>query len=186
VTGPEPLRVVDGDPAWPQQFRAISSYLRPFLQDSVLRIEHVGSTSVPGLAAKPIIDIDVVVESEEMIPPTIALIESAGYTWVGDLDVKGREAFDAPPDGPFARHHLYLVVEDSRAHSDHWLLREVLLADPEAREAYAQVKRANVEASGGDVDRYVALKARFVADLLARARAERGMAPVDYWEPDLD
>jgi GrpB-like predicted nucleotidyltransferase (UPF0157 family) len=182
----EQLVVVEADPAWPQQFRAISSYLQPFLEHAVLRIEHVGSTSVPGLAGKPVIDIDVVVESEQLIRPTIALIESAGYTWVGDLDVAGREAFDAPPDTAFARHHLYLVVENNRAHSDHWLLREALLGDLEARDAYAQVKRANVETARGDTLRYVALKARFVADVLAQARFERGMEPVDYWEPDLD
>jgi GrpB-like predicted nucleotidyltransferase (UPF0157 family) len=183
---PEPLIVVDADPGWPEQFLAISSYLQPFLQHAVLRIEHVGSTSVPGLAAKPIIDIDVVVASEEMVRPTIALIESAGYTWIGDLDVAGREAFAAPADLALVRHHLYLVVENNRAHSDHWLLREALRHDPEAKDAYATLKRANVEASGGDVNRYVALKARFVAELLTRARAERGMEPVAYWEPELD
>ncbi len=183
---PEQLVVVEADPKWPEQFRAISSHLQPFLEQSVVRIEHVGSTSVPGLAAKPIIDIDVVVESEVMIRPTIALIESAGYTWVGDLDVAGREAFDAPSDSALARHHLYLVVENNRAHTDHWLLREALLSDPEASGAYAKVKRANVEKSRGDMNRYVALKARFVADVLARARLERGMEPVSYWEPDLD
>ena len=186
MTGdPQRLEVVDADPAWPEAFRAISSYVQPFLGDTVVRIEHVGSTSVPGLAAKPIIDIDVVVESESLIRPTITLIESAGYTWVGDLDVSGREAFDAPKDAPFARHHLYLVVENNRAHCDHWLLREALLRDADTREAYAQVKRANVEASRGDVNRYVALKARFVAEVLARARSERGMEPVSYWEPEL-
>jgi GrpB-like predicted nucleotidyltransferase (UPF0157 family) len=183
---PKRLEVVEADSEWPEAFRAISSYLVPFLADAVVRIEHVGSTSVPGLAAKPIIDIDVVVESEQLIGPTIALIESAGYTWVGDLDVAGREAFDAPPDSAFARHHLYLVVENNRAHCDHWLLREALMDDSDTREAYAHVKRANVEASGGDINRYVALKARFVADVLARARLERGMEPVSYWEPDLD
>jgi GrpB-like predicted nucleotidyltransferase (UPF0157 family) len=182
----DPLIVVDADPAWPDQFNAISTYLEPFVAQSVVRIEHVGSTSVPGLAAKPIIDIDVVVDSEELIEPTIALIESAGYTWVGDLDVAGREAFDAPPDSTFARHHLYLVVENNRAHSDHWLLREALVSDPVAREAYAHVKRENVTASKGDVNRYVALKARFVADVLAKARAQRGLEPVAYWEPNLD
>jgi GrpB-like predicted nucleotidyltransferase (UPF0157 family) len=187
MTGePQRLEVVDADPEWPEAFRAIASYVTPFLANNVVRIEHVGSTSVPGLAAKPIIDIDVVVESESLFRPTITLIESAGYTWVGDLDVTGREAFDAPPNSPFVRHHLYLVVKNNRAHCDHWLLREALLRDADTREAYAQVKRANVEASRGDVNRYVALKARFVAKALATAREERGMEPVSYWEPDLD
>jgi GrpB-like predicted nucleotidyltransferase (UPF0157 family) len=178
--------VVEANPEWPETFRAISSYLESFLSHAVLRIEHVGSTSVPGLAAKPIIDIDVVVDAEQFIQPTIALIESAGYAWVGDLGVAGREAFDAPPDTPLARHHLYLVVENNRAHCDHWLLRDALLEDHSTRDAYDQVKRENVERSGGDIDRYVALKARFVADVLAKARRERGMEPVAYWEPDLD
>jgi GrpB-like predicted nucleotidyltransferase (UPF0157 family) len=182
----ERLEVVESDPTWPEAFRAIASYLQPFLEGAIVRIEHVGSTSVPGLVAKPIIDIDVVIIAEERIAPTIALIESAGYTWVGDLDVAGREAFDAPEDSAFARHHLYLVVENNRAHSDHWLLREALLRDSDLSEAYGQVKRANVEASGGDINRYVALKARFVAEVLTKSRLERAMEPVTYWEPDLD
>jgi GrpB-like predicted nucleotidyltransferase (UPF0157 family) len=182
----ERLELVEANPAWPEMFRAVSSYLEAFLAHDVVRVEHVGSTSVPGLAAKPIIDIDVVVESEQLIQPTIALIESAGYSWVGDLDVSAREAFDAPPNSPFPPHHLYLVVENNRAHCDHWLLREALLEDPNTRDAYAQVKRENVERSRGDINRYVALKARFVADVLAKARLERGMEPVSYWEPDLD
>jgi GrpB-like predicted nucleotidyltransferase (UPF0157 family) len=107
--------VVDADPEWPKPFQEIAAHLSPFIDDSIVRIEHVGSTSVPGLAAKAIIDIDVVVANEEQVPIVLGLIESAGYRWVGDLTVKGREAFEPVDTQHLADHHLYLVVENNRA-----------------------------------------------------------------------
>lgn len=178
--------VVNADRRWPAQFIEIATSLRPFLDETVLRIEHVGSTSVAGLVAKPIIDVDVVVASEEDIAPAIPLIESAGYQWVGNLDVEGREAFDAPIGSTLATHHLYLVVENNRAHADHWLFRDALIANASTRDQYAELKRVNAVRAQGDLDRYVALKAAFVAEVLARARRERGLEPVQYWQPEVD
>src|ERR1019366_9570123 len=83
-------------------------------------------------------------------------------------------------------HHLYLVVENNRAHCDHWLFRNSLNAYPELRDRYSAIKRENAVLARSDIDRYVALKAAFVAQVLTVARRERAMAPVTYWEPDLD
>jgi|SRR5665213_1446876 len=177
--------VVDADREWPKQFQEIAAHLSPFIAESIVRIEHVGSTSVPGLAAKPIIDIDVVVANEEQVPIVRGLIEPAGYRWVGDVTVTGREAFEPVDTHQLPDHHLYLVVEDNRAHADHWLLRDALIDDPELIERYTAIKRDNVVLSGGDAERYVAPKAAFVAEVLAEARRERGMEPVEYWQPDL-
>jgi GrpB-like predicted nucleotidyltransferase (UPF0157 family) len=129
--------VVDADPEWPNRFREIVKYLAPFVESKVVRIEHVGSTSVPGLAAKPIVDVDVVVAHESRVPEVLSLIESAGYRWVGDWDVAGREAFTAPATPHLPEHHLYLVVENNRAHADHWLFRDELLDRPELIELRA-------------------------------------------------
>jgi GrpB-like predicted nucleotidyltransferase (UPF0157 family) len=178
--------VVDADPRWPQQFREITSYLAAFIASAVVRIEHVGSTPVPGLAAKPIIDIDVVVADEAQVPVVLRLIESAHYRWVGDLDVEGREAFEAPETPRLPDHHMDLVVENSRAHADHWLFRDSLIDDPALIERHAAIKRENVVLSDGDIDRYVALKAAFVAEVLTEARRARTMEPVTYWKPELD
>jgi GrpB-like predicted nucleotidyltransferase (UPF0157 family) len=178
--------VIDADPEWPVQFREIANYLVPIIGSSIVRIEHVGSTAVSGLAAKPIIDIDVVVAEEDDVPVVLGLIESAGYRWIGDLDVEGREAFEPTSAPTFAAHHLYLVVEDNRAHSDQWLLRDALSDSPDLIERYGHLKRQNVALSNGDADRYTALKAAFVADVLAEARRSRGMVPVEYWKPDLE
>jgi GrpB-like predicted nucleotidyltransferase (UPF0157 family) len=175
--------VVDYDPHWPERFEELRSAVWPAVEDIALRIDHVGSTAVAGLAAKPIIDMDVVVVHEDDVAPAIEGVERAGYHWEGDLDVPGREAFSYVGESPRPAHHLYLVVQDNRAHLDHWLLRDLLRQDEEARSRYAMLKRRNAEECRGDIEAYVKAKAWLVAELLARARAERGLAPVDYWQP---
>ncbi len=178
------ITVADYDPRWPSDFESLCGRIWPAIFDLARRIDHVGSTAVPGLCAKPIIDMDIVVSDASVIGPVIERLESTGYRWRGDLGVKGREAFGPPADRDLPAHHLYLVVEDNKAHLDHWLLRDLLRADPAAARRYGELKRRNAESAGGDIDVYVAAKAAFVADLLTRARAERGLAPATYWEPE--
>ena len=176
--------VADHDPEWAGWFERLVEHLWPVVAEVALRIEHVGSTSVPGLAAKPVIDLDIVVASRQLVDPAIERLAAAGFAWRGDLGVVGRQAFSSPPGLGLPAHHLYLVVENSKAHIDHWLLRDVLRAEPEARDRYGALKRANVELADGDIDVYVAAKASFVADLLTRARAERGLPEAEYWVPE--
>ncbi len=172
--------VSDYNPEWPRWFEQIRGYVWPAVMDVALGLDHVGSTAVPGLAAKPIVDMDIVVAAEGDVGPVIERLRGVGYRWRGDLGVSGREAFSAPNHVELPPHHLYLVVKDNRAHLDHWLLRDLLRADPEAREAYSSLKRRNVEVAEGDMDVYLARKAGLVAGLLKRARGERGLTPVTY------
>jgi GrpB-like predicted nucleotidyltransferase (UPF0157 family) len=180
---PSEVLVVAYDPRWPARFEGLRSAVWPAVEDIALRIDHVGSTAVPGLAAKPIIDMDIVVRREHDVAPTIERVERAGYRWEGDLDVPGREAFSYEGGSPRPPHHLYLVVENNRAHLDHWLLRDLLREDEDARRRYAALKRRNAVECEGDIEVYVKAKAWLVAELLARARAERGLEPVEYWQP---
>jgi GrpB-like predicted nucleotidyltransferase (UPF0157 family) len=168
--------VSDYDPAWPAWFEAVRAAVWPAVADLAIRIDHVGSTSVPGLAAKPIVDMDIVVASEDAVRPVIDRLAGVGYRWRGDLGIDGRQAFAPPPDRDLPPHHLYLVVEDSKAHRDHYLLRDLLRSDPEAAARYGALKRRNAaDVVDGDIDAYVEGKADFVTELLARARAERGL-----------
>jgi GrpB-like predicted nucleotidyltransferase (UPF0157 family) len=176
--------VVDYDPEWPAQFEELRLDVWPAVEGIALRIDHVGSTAVPGLAAKPIIDMDIVVRRPHDVAPTIERVERTGYRWDGDLGVPGRQAFSYEGESPRPHHHLYLVVEDNRAHLDHWLLRDLLRDDEDARRRYAALKRRNAEECAGDIEVYAAAKAWLVAELLARARADRGLEPVDYWQPE--
>lgn len=179
-----PIIVADHDPAWAEWFRRLHDHVWPAVADVAVRIDHVGSTSVPGLAAKPIIDMDIVVDDAAKVPDVVRALEPLGYRHRGDMGVPGREALgriDVDPSLP--PHHLYCVVDGNRAHLDHVLLRDLLREDPEARERYAALKRRNAVEADGDLDLYVRAKARLVAELLTRARAERGLEPVEHWDP---
>jgi GrpB-like predicted nucleotidyltransferase (UPF0157 family) len=175
--------VSDYDPKWPSRFQRVHEAIWPAVADLAIRTDHVGSTAVPGLAAKPIIDIDIVVASEDGVEPVIKRLAGLGYRWRGDLGVGGREAFAPIPASDLPAHNLYLVVENNKAHLDHWLLRDLLRTDPEARARYGALKRQNAELADSDMDFYIAAKADLVSQLLARARAERGLEPATYWDP---
>src|SRR5690242_16632913 len=95
--------VLDYDSAWPQLFETLRLSIWNSVTDIVISIEHVGSTSVPGLASKPVIDIDVVV-AERHIADGIARLTALGYQHQGDLGIPQREAFQRPPGS--APHHL--------------------------------------------------------------------------------
>jgi GrpB-like predicted nucleotidyltransferase (UPF0157 family) len=178
--------VRDYDPEWPNWFETVRRHVWPAVEDIAVRIDHVGSTAVPGLAAKPIIDMDIVVASEDDVRQVIERLAAIGYHWRGDLGVMGREAFRPERAEGLPPHHLYLVVQNNKAHVDHWLLRDLLRKDAEARTRYAALKHRNVELANNDMDVYVAAKAKLVAELLTRARAEYGLPPETYWDPDIE
>lgn len=163
--------VADYDPAWAEWFQTLHDLIWPAVSDVAIRIDHVGSTSVPGLAAKPIIDMDIVVATEEQVRPTIERLARIGYRRRGNLGIPGREAFARPAteDGR-PPHNLYVVVENNMAHQDHWRLRDLLREDAEARAEYGALKKANVALANGDIEAYGHAKEDLVTRLLERAR----------------
>jgi GrpB-like predicted nucleotidyltransferase (UPF0157 family) len=155
--------VVDYDPAWPQMFETLRARIEPALADIALAIEHVGSTAVPGLAAKPIVDIDVVV-SPEHVATAIERLAELGYGHKGDLGVPGREAFAYPPDTP--RHHLYVCPVGNTALANHLTVRDCLREHPDAAREYADLKKRLATTFADDVDGYVEGKSAFILDVL--------------------
>jgi GrpB-like predicted nucleotidyltransferase (UPF0157 family) len=95
-----PIVISEYDPRWPALFCELRDGLPAGLRMRARLIEHIGSTAVPGLAAKPIIDIDVVVADQADVAEAIAMLAAAGYPHKGDAGVPGREAFDQPPRLP--------------------------------------------------------------------------------------
>ncbi|GAB2638101.1 GrpB family protein [Kribbella swartbergensis] len=168
-----PAEVVDYDPRWPLWFAEIRARLTPYLADVPHIVEHVGSTAVPGLAAKPIIDLDVVVPDRQQVPVAIERLVAGGYTHQGDLGVAGREAFTVPPDAPYY-HHLYVVVAGNKAHQDHIVLRDHLRRDAADRERYGALKRDLAHLLTTDRTAYVEAKAGLVVELIARGSAPGG------------
>jgi GrpB-like predicted nucleotidyltransferase (UPF0157 family) len=153
--------------SWPADFQAIARFLRPVLPGGVW-IEHVGSTSVPGLAAKPIIDLDLVVASEAQVWETVTAVAELGYEHRGDGGIPGRQAFNTLDGLPY--HHLYVVVDGSQAHRDHIDLRDYLRTHAQEADRYAAEKRRLEHLLATDREAYVIGKGPFISELLRRAR----------------
>ena len=158
--------VLDYDPAWPRLFEVLRRPIAAALSDVAIAIEHVGSTAVPGLAAKPIVDLDVVVPPHH-VATAIARLAALGYEHKGDLGVPGREALRHPPHLP--RHHLYVCAAGNLALANHLAVRDRLRSDPALASAYGELKRQLAARFADDVDRYVAGKTAFMLDVLRQA-----------------
>ena len=143
-----PVEPVAYDPAWSDLFRKLASRLRDTVGDAAVSIEHVGSTAVPGLASKPIVDIDVVLKSESQVADVIKRLEVVGYQHEGDLGVSGREALLPPGDLP--NHHLYVVVRGSAPYLNHIMFRDFLRDRVDAASDYEAVKIAAAKAHRND------------------------------------
>lgn len=157
------LLVVDYDPRWPQQFQSLRVALQGALADLALALEHVGSTAVVGLAAKPVIDLDVVV-AERDVAEGIRRLQQLGYRHEGDRGIPLREAF-ARPAGTVP-HHLYLCPPHGPALANHLALRDHLRAHPDVVRAYGALKRRLAREHAGDVDAYVEGKTAFIVNIL--------------------
>jgi GrpB-like predicted nucleotidyltransferase (UPF0157 family) len=157
-----PIVVVGYDSTWPEVFAQISSRVWPVVRDVALAIEHVGSTAVPGLAAKPIVDIDIVVRDALAVSKAIERLATLGYAHRGNLGAEGREAFNSPTGLP--RHHLYVCPEDSLALKNHLAFRNFLRTNPGEALKYGQLKRELAIMFADDIDSYIAGKTPFILD----------------------
>lgn len=164
---PAPVVVVRYDPEWAKSFASIRSRLSDALGDVALDILHVGSTSVVGLAAKPIIDIDVVIDNEDAMPSVIERLAAIDYVFEGDLGIPGRYAFAPPPSLP--KHHPYVCAKDSLELARHVAFRDFLRANPEEAAAYGDLKFDLARRFVRDRDSYSLAKTEFVENALALA-----------------
>lgn len=171
------IEVAEYDPEWAERFGRLRDEYAAAMAVAgvpVLAIEHVGSTSVPGLAAKPIIDVDIVV-AEHDVEAAARVLTGLGFTPLGDLGVPLRWAFK-PPER-LGRTNTYLVVEGALSLRNHLAVRDTLRADAGLRDEYANVKR-RLGATSGTGDEYTAGKNAIVLRILAAA----GLAEEDRSE----
>jgi GrpB-like predicted nucleotidyltransferase (UPF0157 family) len=166
----ETIMVVDYDPAWPEIFQQLRAQMWSVLHDVAIAVEHVGSTSVPGLAAKPIIDMSAIVTSEREVPLAIERLATLGYVHLGDLGIEGREAFSCPDGSP--AHHLYVCPRGSLGLHNHLVVRDYLRSHPETAGAYGELKQQLAHAFPHDSDSYVDGKTDFILRILR----EQGLA----------
>ncbi len=172
------IKIVDYDPQWPLIFAELRRVIETALGDLALSIEHVGSTSIPGLAAKPIIDLDVVIGSKALLTNVIQSLSRLGYVHRGDLGIAGMEAFgredhmDVPRDGTgrsWPDHHLYVCAQDSGELARHLAFRDFLRGNPDEASTYDRLKRELAQQYPHDIDSYIDGKSRFIEEVLRRA-----------------
>ena len=159
--------VQDYDPTWPTTFKQLHDTIWPAISDTAITIEHVGSTSVPGLAAKPIIDMTIVIPSTSQMPTLIERLATINYIHKGDQGVPGREAFDRPQD-TFA-HNLYACAKDNLGLKNHLAIRDHLRQNPKDVQAYGDLKKQLSEKFPHDIDAYVDGKTELILGILKKA-----------------
>lgn len=170
---PRTLRLIPYDPAWPARYAAESARLRDAVGAHVLAIDHVGSTAVPGLAGKPVLDIAIAVADEAMAEACIAPIVALGYEHRGPHgDDPRRRYFQRTVDGRRVA-HVHLYVQPAPAWDAMLAFRDALRADPALAAAYEAEKWRVAEAVGWNKAAYSVTKGAFVQDVLAQLR-ERG------------
>ena len=165
-----PIIIEEYDPQWPKSFEGIRSRLEPAIGRFAAAIEHVGSTAVPGLAARPIIDIDVLLKANDDLTHLVDKVSALGYRREGTAGIAEREAFQSP--GHDIRHHLYICASDRQEFLRHLALRDYLRRHPSDANEYARLKRSLSGRFSTDPEAYTQAKSEFIEGVLRRARVE--------------
>ncbi|MFC1887559.1 GrpB family protein [Candidatus Cloacimonadota bacterium] len=172
------IEVIDYDSNWIVQFQKLKKKFINHLSPFILSIEHVGSTSVPGLSAKSVLDIDIIIEDNaETERKVIKKLAEIGYRYLGDLGISGREAFTrrddyTPKDGSgrtWQKHNLYLCRLDSLGLRNHLAFRNFLRENPDQSRVYGELKKNLANKFSHDIDAYIDGKTDFIVNILKLA-----------------
>ncbi len=179
------MEIAGPDPLWPAHYEAVAAEVARTLGPGLRAVEHVGSTSVPGLPAKPVIDVMAAVDAlgEVPLPALAALGYEVRVTGMRGRLFLRREA--RPAGGPKVARpavHLHVVPWDGFLARKERRFRDRLRAHPEEARAYGEVKRALAAAHGEDVDAYTRAKTAFIQEVMDRDAAERGLPREEVWE----
>lgn len=167
------VRLVTYDLAWPSMFTAEAARLELLLatRGVVLQLEHTGSTAVPGLDAKPVLDLLAGWQGTGSRPAAVHALQAAGYDYRGEQGIPGRDFFRRGEPRQF---HLHLTAVGSAFWHDHLSFRDYLRANPEVAASYADLKRELAARYPTDRERYIEGKTAFVTAVLARAAGVQG------------
>lgn len=168
------ILIEDHNPQWAQNFTHLSEVYLKYLDDLSISVEHVGSTAVPGLCAKPVIDIDIVIDSVSELERIIPVLTDLGYLYLGEVGVPDRFVLKqisnaVPLDGTgrsWQKHHLYCCIKGSTALENHLIFRDNLMRDISLANSYTELKLALAK-SASNMDEYVRGKTAFITGVLA-------------------
>ena len=157
--------VLPYDAAWKTAFEEIKNEIEAEIGNLILGIEHVGSTSVEGMSAKPCIDIDVIIKDYTAFDEIVRRLGAIGYIHEGDLGIKDREAFKYADKPHLMLHHLYVCPQYSEELHRHITFRDFLRQNFEAVKEYSLVKEIAAELYPNDIDQYINYKSPCIEKL---------------------
>lgn len=163
-----PVELVAYDPGWPAAFQRIRDALHHVLQPNVMAIDHIGSTSIPGMVAKPLIDLDVTLRGHSDIAPATKVLISMGYEPRGNRYDDDMWAFLLRDEKPGQR--IYLCPPQNRTHIERMIFRDYLVAHGNLAADYAALKLRLAAIFRNDGDAYTAAKRDFIRDVLELAQ----------------
>ena len=151
--------------AWASAFEDIKAEIESALGDLIIGIEHVGSTSVRGMSAKPCIDLDVIIKDYSVFDDIRDKLAAIGYIHEGDLGIKDREAFKYSDKPHLMQHHLYVCPRDSEELHRHVAFRNFLRSSPDAVRKYSETKETAARLFPNDIDKYIEYKSPCIEEL---------------------
>ncbi|GAB3217643.1 GrpB family protein [Algoriphagus aestuariicola] len=162
------------DPEWKNEFKRLREILLAELNCFEIDVQHVGSTTVPNLWAKPILDVDIILFNNELLNDISSILEKLGYEPKGEQGIPGRFAFrqtsnlvpHALGKNTWQEHHLYVCFSDSLALKNHLQFRDVLLQDEKLVGEYSQLKIRLANETGMNREKYWKSKTAFVLSIL--------------------
>ena len=159
------ITVLPYDAEWKKDFEGIRREIESAIGHLIIGIEHVGSTSVEGMSAKPCIDIDVIIKDYSVFNEIVSGLSSIGYYHEGDLGIKDREAFGYSDKPHLKSHHLYVCPEYSEELYRHITFRDFLRGNPDAVKKYSRIKEEAAILFPDNIDKYIEYKSPCIEEL---------------------
>ena len=150
--------VVPYNEAWVDAFEEIKGEIEAAIGDLIVGVEHIGSTSVEGLSAKPCIDVDVIIKDYSSFDEIVSRLARIGYIHEGDLGIKDREAFKYTDKPHLMMHHLYVCPQYSEELHRHITFRDFLRSNADAAGEYSKVKETAARQFPNEIDKYIEYK----------------------------
>lgn len=163
------VEVVPHDPLWRDAFEEEAKQVATALGENVLAIHHVGSTSIPGIYAKPIIDMLVEVRDITGVDGHSSAMESLGYEVMGEYGINGRRYFRKDNQGGIRTHHIHAFETGSGHIERHLAFRDYMIAHPLDAQSYSELKRRLAQAHPQSMDAYMDGKDGFIKEMERRA-----------------
>ncbi len=170
----KPIEVHEYNSEWTNEFNRIKEKIESIIGDLIIDIHHVGSTSIEGLAAKPIIDIDVEIQSYDAFNEIVERLIQYGYVHNGNQGIEGREVFKQTQNDGLMSYHFYVCQSDCRELRRHIRFRDFLNENHQLRDEYAELKKQLAIKYRNDREAYTDSKTDFIKSVMIKAGESEG------------